>query len=92
MLKKLGTEINNLNVNTKDYIITVLFSFVLSFLLVSPFIAIFVNLLIFVNFDKFLIFLIVFSAHFGVSLFLKFYLEGLSKGRIKNINSYVIYI
>lgn len=92
MLKRLGDELYKLNISTKDYLVTVIFSLVLASLIVSPFIAILVNLLIFTNYGKFIVFLIVFFSHFGVSLFLKFYLEGLSRGRIKNINSYVIFL
>jgi len=90
MFKEFKEEYNKYNVNNGEYFITVLMSLILTFLIISAPIAIFINLMIYNHLIKLFIFLIALTIQIGISIFFKLYLNGISKGKMNNINKYTI--
>ena len=88
--KQINDEIDNLNLRIRDKLIAIVFSFIFGFLIISGPLAITINLFVFIDLIRLLVFII------GLLIILLFYitcrvyLKIITKNQIKGLN--VIYV
>ena len=88
--ESISEEINNLNIPLKKKLLTLLFSLLLSLLIVSGPITIIINLFIYVNLRKLLVLGLWFFFSLLIFLSYYFYLNGITQKKVKKL--YYLYI
>lgn len=83
--KEINDELDKLNNTIKDKAISLIFSIILSILIISAPVAVLINLMIYKNYLKLIVFGIAILLIFAFFMIFNIYYSALSKGKIKKV-------
>lgn len=83
--KEINDELDKLNNTIKDKAISLIFSIILSILIISAPVAVLINLMIYKNYLKLIVFGIAILLIFAFFMIFNIYYYALSKGKIKKV-------